>query len=255
MKQRRAILLAALLAATGGVSAQSMDALKVGAQGDRTDALPAAADTRLVTFRYNDNASSFIRALAGTHVNIEVPEGEVIQGFYLSDPAQWDFHVTGDDRRVLVKPHAAGLVNTGTLVTDKRSYELTIASVPMGEMWFQRVRWVVPSQAQSSGQYWRAGSQQGEASADPTLNAAKLNFRYRIRGNADFAPVTVFDDGTRTWIKFDQVQDLPAIFARHGRDLEVLDYSVQGQYVVIPSVSPELVLRLRKAEVLVERRG
>lgn len=255
MKSRRAILFTVLLAASCGVSAQSMEALKLGAQGDNTDAMPAAAGTRLVTFRYNDNTSSFIRALEGTHVNIEVPEGEVIQGFYLSDPTQWDFHVTGDDRRVLVKPHTAGLVNTGTLVTDKRSYELTIASVPMGEMWFQRVRWVVPSAAQASGQYWRGGGTEAQQSADPSLNAAKLNFRYRIRGNADFTPVTVFDDGVRTWIKFDQVQDLPAIFARHGRDLEVLDYSVQGQYVVIPSVSPELVLRLRKAEVVVERRG
>lgn len=251
-------LAAALLLCLAGAAspASATDVLKVGLPGDTTDVMPALTNTRLVTFRYTDDRSFLIRALTGAQVNIEVPDGERVQGFYLSDTEGWEFHVTGDDRRVLVKPLIEGRVNTGTLITNERSYELTIASVALGETWFQRVRWQIPSTHQVTGHYWQ-GAAAGTASdpADPQLDAASLNFGYRVKGRADFVPVAVFDDGVRTWLRFDGVQDLPAIFAKRGRELEVVDFSVQGQYVVIPSTAPEFVLRLRRQEITVERRG
>lgn len=250
-----------LICLAGAVApAGATEVLKVGLPGDTTDVMPAVTNTRLVTFRYSDDRSFLIRALTGAQVNIEVPEGESVQGFYLSDTEGWEFHVTGDDRRVLVKPLLEGRVNTGTLITNERSYELTIASVALGETWFQRVRWEIPSTHQVTGHYWRGPDAAGGAGgaggpAAPQLDAASLNFGYRVKGRADFVPVAVFDDGTRTWIRFDGVQDLPAIFARDGRQLEVVDFSVQGQYVVVPLVASEFVLRLRRQEVTVERRG
>lgn len=249
-----ALLLTSLVGATTAASAT--DVLKVGLPGDTTDVMPAVTNTRLVTFRYTDDRSFLIRALTGAQVNIEVPEGERVQGFYLSDTEGWEFHVTGDDRRVLVKPLIEGRVNTGTLITNERSYELTIASVPLGETWFQRVRWEIPTTHQVTGHYWRGAAAAGEATADdPQLSAESLNFRYRVKGKADFEPVAIFDDGIRTWLRFDGVQDLPAIFAKHGRQLEVVDFSVQGNYVVVPLIAPEFVLRLRRQELTVERRG
>lgn len=250
---------ALLLACLAGVSANASaaDVLKVGLPGDTTDVMPAVTNTRLVTFRYADDRSFLIRALTGSQVNIEVPQGESVVGFYLSDTEGWEFHVTGDDRRVLVKPLIEGRVNTGTLVTNERSYELTIASVPLGETWFQRVRWEIPSAHQVTGHYWRGAATggAGHVTDEPQLAASSLNFGYRVKGRADFEPVAVFDDGTRTWLRFDGVQDLPAIFAKHGRQLEVVDFSVQGNYVVVPLVASEFVLRLRRQELTVERRG
>lgn len=250
-----------LLAMTAPLAhAVGTDALKVGLPGDNTDVMPTVNSTRLVTFRYTDDRSFLIRALAGAQVNIEVPEGERVQGFYLSDTDGWEFHVTGDDRRILLKPLVEGRVNTGTLITNERSYELTIASVPLGETWFQRVRWEIPNTHQVTGHYWRGARAAGaagslESDGRPQLDPGSLNFGYRVKGRGDFVPAAVFDDGTRTWLRFDGVQDLPAIFAKHGRELEVVDYSVQGQYVVVPMIAPEFVLRLRRQEVTVERRG
>lgn len=243
------------------------DALKIGLPGDTTDVMPAMRGSRLVTFRYTPDASFAIRALQDTFVNIEVPEGELIQGLYLSDSTQWSYHVAGDNRRVLIKPLASGLVNTGSLITDKRSYELTMISVPMGQMWFQRVRWQVPNQGMGNdGLYWRgqatgavAGTPQAAAVAPSIadVDPAKLNFRYRTAkgGKVAHAPSAVFDDGARTWFRFDNVQDYPAIFARNGNDLEVLDYSIQGAYVVVPLIANSFVLRLGKSEVVVEKKG
>lgn len=259
----RKLIVAFAVAGLCSVTAQAgdLDVLKIGLPGDSTDVLPVANATRLVTFRYNPDVSFAVRALKDTFVNVEVPEGEVIHGFYLSDPARWTFHVTEDARRVLVKPLEANLINTGTLVTDKRSYELTMISVDLGDPWYQRVRWQIPgSNAQADGLYWRgtasapsvsAGGVGGEA-APP--HPDDMNFRYSIKGRAKFKPEMVFDDGVRTWFKFGQVQDLPAIFGVVNGKLEVIEFSVQGPYVVVPSINDEFKLRLRNEVIVVERR-
>jgi len=270
MSWHKNILAVALAAAAPVASAEQamnlrglQEAMKVSLPGDRTDVLPAVNGTRLVTFRWSPDVSFAIRAMEGTFVNIEVPEGEQVQGLYLSDAVRWSYHVTGDHRRVLIKPLAAGHVNTGTLITDKRSYELTLLSVPPGEMWFQRVRWQVPGQAED-GLYWRG---QAKAAAlpevtpvvagDPGVAPDRLNFGWKIKGTAPFRPQAVFDDGVRTWIRLGSVQDLPAIFAEQPTGLEVVDFSVQGAYVVVPSIADRFVLRLRKDEVRIvrEKRG
>lgn len=259
-KRFAAGLLVGLLPLAAAQAGSGLDALKLGAAGDSTDVMPAMRGSRLVTFRYSENVSFAIRALQDTYVNVEVPEGEVIQGLYLSDAMQWSYHVAGDNRRVLIKPLQSGLVNTGTLVTDKRSYELTMISVPMGEAWFQRVRWQVPGAngAAADGLYWRGqmpasqagGAVQGGADIDP----ARMNFGYRVSGKSAFAPTAIFDDGVRTWFRFNGVQDVPAIFAKRGSELEVVDYSMQGPYLVVPTTADGFVLRLRKEQVAVERR-
>lgn len=258
-----AVLVAALGAGfSGPLAAQALDSLKLEPQGAATDAKPITQSSRLVTFRYSPSVSFTIRALENTFVNIEVPEGETIQGLYLSDATQWSYHITGDNRRALIKPSAAGLVNTGTLVTTARSYELTMMSVSMGEPWFQRVQWTVPNKTDSAsnGLYWR-GQMVTNGASEPAsvpggagdIDPTSLRFSYKIKGRADFAPSAVFDDGVRTWFRFDKVQDIPAIFALRDGQLEVADFAVQGAYVVVPTLAERFILRLRNTEVSVER--
>lgn len=261
MSLRNLAVTAALLlpfAATAQDAGISTDPLKVSAPGDRTDMMPTLRGSRLITFRYSPDVSFAIRALVDTFVNIEVPQGEVIQGLYLSDATDWSYHVAGDNRRVFIKPMAPGKINTGTLITDKRSYELTLISVPLGQMWFQRVQWRVPGQGDDpqDGLYWRGQSPQaqGDQAGAADLNPDTLHFGYSVRGRAAFAPSAVFDDGTRTWFRFDGTQDLPAIFARLGAGLEVVDYARSGPYIVVPQIADSFVLRLRNAEVVVERK-
>lgn len=227
---------------------------KISIPGDTTDVLPITQASRLVTFRYDPNRSFAIRALAGAFVNVELPEGETVQGFYLADPVAWTYHVTGDNKRVLIQPTEAGKVTTATLVGSQRSYELTLASVEPGKPWVQRVQWQVPGQ-EGNGLYWRGQATQTSATpAGPALNPATLRFGYRIVGKAPFAPTTVFDDGTRTYLRFDGVQDVPAVFAQTRDGMEVLDFAVDGGYVVIPSIHDTLVLRLGRDTLTVERR-
>lgn len=217
---------------------------------DRTDAAPVAANTRLVVFRYSDQVSFTIRSIPNAFTNVEVPDGETIQGFYLSDPAAWSFHVTEDKRRVLVKPSAPGAYTTGTMVTNLRSYELTLIAVEPGQPWMQRARWEIgDGKATGIFEPEPVVNEQGATGVAPD----QMNFRYSVRGRAEFAPTVVFDDGVRTWFKLGPSQDLPAIFAITDGKVDVVDLVRRGEFVVVPRLSAEWRLRLHSDEVRVTR--
>lgn len=228
---------------------------------DRTDARPVAAATRLVVFRYSDQVSFTIRSLPAAFTNVEVPAGEEIEGFYLSDPASWSFHVTDDKARVLIRPAAPGAYTTGTMVTSKRSYELTLIAVNPGEPWFQRVRWDVAAEGSAATGIFTASSEAeaGEGAAQGAASLSippeKLNFAYEVRGRAPFAPTAVFDDGVRTWFRLGPSQDQPAIFAITEGGVDVVDVARRGEYAVVPRLSDEWLIKLHDKDVKVRRRG
>lgn len=224
------------------------------------DATPVINTSRMVTYTWSSSRSYAVRALGGLNTDIEVPAGESIRGFYLSNANDWSFHVTGDHKRVLLKPAQSGLYNTALLVTDQRTYQLTLVSVPPSDLWFQRVSWNVPTASQGlNGVYWEPDQQvdaaAGAAATDPArINPAALYFEYAIHGDAAFKPTAVFDDGERTWMKFpSKAQDLPAIFAITDHKLDVVSYSVTDGYVVVPRVAAEFDLRLDGKQITIRR--
>lgn len=221
---------------------------------DRTDAQPVVAATRLVVFRWSDQVSFAVRGIASAFTNIEVPDGEVIEGFYVSAADAWSFHVTGDRRRVLVRPSGPGLYSTATLVTDQRSYEITLISVQPGEPWFQRVRWDVAAEGVIANGIFSADDSEG-SDTPPSLDVPPedLSFGYTIRGRADFAPVTVFDDGVRTWFRLGPSQDMPAIFAVTDGKIDVVDVARRGDFAVVARLSDEWRLKLHRETVTVRR--
>lgn len=251
-----------MFAAAFGMSAatSASDGIEIPG-GDRTDVRPVTQQTRLVTFAYNPDVSYSIRSLEGVFTNIEVPAGETVQGFYLSDATNWAFHVTADKRRVLVKPAMSGTVNTGTLVTENHTFELTLSSVAAGALWHQRVRWSLPSEGghdvAGSGIYWSGASLSSPADQGPSVSPDKLNFGYQVRGRnrSTVRPTVVFDDGVRTWFAFEEGQDIPAIFAtdRRGRNMDVVEFAMRGRYVVVPHIAEGFVLRIGREEARVVR--
>lgn len=228
---------------------------------DKTDVGPRLETTRLVTFNYDPNVSFAIRSRTGLFTNIEVPDGETITGFFLSDEGAWNWHVAADKRRVLVRPNAPGELNTATLVTNERTYELTFESVAPGDVWHQRVRWAIPGVSAPAGAgVWSAGTKPGtEGGGSLMLDMGNVNLGYRVgtsrRDAGHLAPAAVFDDGTRTYFQFGPRADIPAIFAsdaRHRR-MDVVEFAVKGGYVVVPHVSDHWVLVLGKDRQTISR--
>lgn len=238
--------------------------------GAIVDAAPVINNSRMATYTWTAARSFAVRALSGMNTDVEVPAGEKIYGFYLSNATDWSFQVLKDQQRVLIKPAQPGLYNTALMVTNKRSYQLTLISVAPNALWFQRVEWRVPEVQPTStngGAYWTAtdghaapatvsaaaSTATGQASL-AAINPASMYFSYDVSGRAAFKPTSVFDDGVRTWLRFPSgMQDMPAIFAITDGKLDVVDYSVADGYVIVPRVAAKFVLKLNGSEVTIKR--
>jgi type IV secretion system protein VirB9 len=241
----------------------------------------AAADRgvegRIEQFVYHPNRVFHIRARVGSFTNIEVPSDEVIEGFYLSDTTFWRFVVAKDQARVLVKPGEPGVTNSGTLVTNKRVYELSFRSVPDGEPWHQRVQWdKTKDEALAWGvfePFFVGAAQQGvveqstkpaasslpvpkpQAADEVAVDAARVRFRWRIQGDAPFRPSVVFDDGKFTYIRMPDVQDYPALFVEDAGKVRVVDYVVKNGIIIVHRISDAILMRLENQVVRIERDG
>ena len=70
-----------------------------------------------------------------------------------------------------------------------------------------------------------------------------------------FKPTQVFDDGKLTYLRMPQdVQELPALFAViEGQEYSLVNYTVDGSYIVAQRLLDSAVLKLGKTEVRVTK--
>ncbi|MCZ2112722.1 MAG: TrbG/VirB9 family P-type conjugative transfer protein [Anaerolineae bacterium] len=244
---------------------------------EKSAARPVSQDTRLVLFNYDPNLTYTIHARDGLFTHIELPAGEKIQGFYISDTVRWKHHIAQNRERLFLKASASGLFNSATLVTNRRTYEITLRSGKEGDPWFQRVRWSVPdddvpgsasgvfepAEMLSAGAGMPANLSQAAmplnfpsaiSAGAPAVKPESLNFGYVIKGEAPFRPRMVFDDGKFTWLQLGTQQDLPAVFALTADDkAEVVDFTVHGQYLLVSRLVDGLLLKIGEQEVRISR--
>ncbi|TAL56911.1 TrbG/VirB9 family P-type conjugative transfer protein [Pandoraea sp.] len=210
-------------------------------------AIPEPLDPRLVTFSYDANYSYPILTNPIVLTHLQFAPDERIEGYYFSDLKRWDAKVSKVTQRDLfIMPKIDGVDDTATIITNKRQYELVFRTVDASSAYL-RVQWDyndegdegtrgpfdtftshgASPQKVNSDSSSRAPQERhapvGEASRSaecpgPSVDIGKVNFDYRIEGDAPFRPTMVFDDGNFTWLKMPRHVDLPALFAlgKHG---------------------------------------
>lgn len=190
-------------------------------------------NTRLVVYDYDNNRTYPVKSRVHVYTEISVaPDEHIVSWFPSADEKRgWPYTVSGDRQHVFVMPMQAGTVNSATLITDKRSYLLTFEAVNQGE-WFQRVSWSVPENSVTDLPSTYETLQPSDTNADQSSaqpDLEKMFVDYDIKGNADFAPTLVADDGKFTWFRLSpDVQELPALFVLDKNDqAELVNYTVE----------------------------
>lgn len=280
-----AAALALLLSAPEGHAADK-PAARLGAGlaglsvGDMTDAMNLAnpfnggvdpvalpGDSRLVVFSYSRDQIFRVLSAPLKMTTIEFPDDEQIVG----EPAwgesvRWDYETDGANH-LYVKPQAAGLVNTLSVNTNKRSYEFTLVSSPLGGIFYQKVRFRIPTsiaakvkarneaKADAGEEARPVGGEERNADAAVGVSPEKLNFEYSISGSASFRPDTAFDDGKSLWLRLPTgaAQNWPVALAKDGSDYVVVNAIRRGGYLVVQRLADTIVLRSGNDEVRVER--
>lgn len=243
-----------------------------GLAGAQQAPVPMPQDTRLVVFRYDPNDSYLLLTRPGavTHIALEPEESVLVLA--LGDTVQWIVQDKGPN--VFVKPIRPDLYTSGTLVTNRRTYQLGLRSSPEGGAWYQRVSWTFPemialardarpvdgrgreAREAQPGARARPGDREHEE-RDPIggIRLERLNFDYRIHGQAAFRPTQVFDDGRFTYIQMPAtLQEMPALFVSgEAGEGELVNYTVRGRFLVVQRLADRFLLRLGSSRMELER--
>ncbi|AOY97704.1 conjugal transfer protein TrbG (plasmid) [Cupriavidus sp. USMAA2-4] len=281
---RRTLVCALLAASVASVSAAAPAKLSPKADsslprlglGDMADAMNPAnpfnmgadpvampGDSRLVVFTFSrDQIFRVLCApLKGTTIELGDDE-QLVTEPVMGDTVRWEMTNDGANH-IYLKPHAPGLVNTLSLSTNKRSYEFTLVSSPLGGIYYQKVRFRFPDpglakikpRAAGPGAVEAGGAESARPGGDRVGVAPdKLNFDYRVSGNAEFKPEAVFDDGKFLWMRMPSgASEWPVALIKDGSDYVVANFIRRGGYLVLQRLADEVALRSGDTEVLVRR--
>ena len=218
-------------------------------------------DTRIVVFRYDPNQTYTIFSRVGEPTSIQLGPDEKLEKFILGDTVRW---VVADTSRMLfVKPVEDNLYTAGTIVTNKRDYQVQFRSVPATGVWYQKVSWKYPSlialsakrQKQARLAQEKAAREKAARIAGEGLNPDALNFNYQIQGDKGLAPEQVFDDGKFTWIQMGDLQTLPALFVEDGGKPALVNYVVKGRYLVVQRLFGRAILKRGERQAVIVNRN
>lgn len=191
---------------------------------------------------------------------VALEDGEAIESRFLPDSARWQVEpgTTGPGQRtplLVIKPKECGIASNLIVSTDRRVYTFLLNApacdpdkLAPATIRFDQIRFTYP---ESFALLW----QPAPPVSSPTLATAasrldQLNFDYFVSaGRKAIEPLTVFDDGVKTYIVLrpeDLDRDAPAIFlhGEHGR-LEAVNFSPPAhgnRTYTVDRVAKELVL-------------
>lgn len=226
------------------------------AAGSPEPAGQARAGGGMAAFRFDPNASYALLCRPGAPTDVQLAPDEKVVGFALGDSVQWV--VEELPGHIFVKPLRSGLSTAGTLVTDRRTYQLSLRSVSGEGAWHQRVSWsyaelVVLRDPGRSGVPPHPQPSEPERAVERRLiDPSALNFAYLVSGDPDIRPLQVFDDGRVTWLRMRPGRPLPAVFAVGPDGPELVNYSVQADHIVIQRVFASAILKLGRAEARIQ---
>lgn len=237
-------------------------------------ATPLRGDTRLVEFQFDQDNTFLVLSKPRAVTHVQFAPDETIQSVAAGDTANWDITPTKNRKNLFLKPKYEDLDTSLTVLTDKRTYQFVLRSTGDGKKWYQRVSWVysrevvldmepmvgdeaATSQAGSTALAPTTGSGSGAAASGYPggIDPGKMRFGYKVEGDAKFRPEVVFDDGRFTYFRMpSDLQEQPALFAViEGDDFSLVNYTVNGNYIIAQRVLENAVLKLGKPEVRIRR--
>ena len=196
--------------------------------------------TRTQVQVYDSEVPTEILTVPGVPTDLQLAPHEKIMGLALGDTLQW--RVEELPGHLFLKPLRPDLFTAGTLVTNLRVYSLVLRSTTPQGPWVMRVRWILDEEKSLS-------SPSGKTIHSLSLTPRHVHTHYTIKGEAEFRPLEVFDDGRFTWIDMGHPQVLPAVFMVDDEGSRLVNYLLHPPYFVVQRLMPHFLLKLGGTEV------
>ncbi len=225
------------------------------AAGMAVSAVPStAADSRIVTRRYNAEEVVSISGRSGVQASIVLAEDERIENVAIGDSTSWQVTPNKRANVLFVKPLSPKAQTNMTVISDRRTYYFDLLA-GRGASPLYVLRFSYPNEPKAPATAPAAGPAVTETEAlaaagkvqEATIDPARLNFAWQTSGKSVLLPVRVYDDGQSTFLSWDAKTSIPALQVRNEAGVEgPVNFAVRDDVVVIDGVPDLIVLRSGK---------
>jgi type IV secretion system protein VirB9 len=217
-------------------------------------ALPAAAelspragprDSRIRYVWYHKDEVVSVQASYGASTMITFAEDERIETLGAGDALAWRIEPNKKGNVLFVKPVEKEAHANLNVLTNKRSYVFILKGEfrPVA----QQVYSIVFRYPDEEGDNAAMMAQARERAAQPNLRnlrAENVNSAYGYKGASANKPLVIFDDGVKTFFRFDPARETPAIYVVDAeRNESLINFRREGEYLVVDRVNYQWTLR------------
>ncbi|PZQ77698.1 MAG: P-type conjugative transfer protein VirB9 [Variovorax paradoxus] len=203
-------------------------------------------DARVRAVNYNPEDVVSLQGYVGYQIHLQFAEGEEFVNLGSGDNAAFD--VGAERNHFFIKPKEARASTNLTVLTNRRAYhfDYTVsANAPKGaaaRRMVYSIRFAYPEEEARAlaveAERRRAESRMNQAPDRPR------NTNYWFCGSDSLKPMSAYDDGVQTRLRFQARSEFPAMFVQNDDGSEsLLNFNVEADEVVIHRVARRLVLR------------
>jgi len=193
-----------------------------------------ATDHHVKVVQYDPNNVVILKGRYGYQTQITFAPNETVQNVSIGDSMAW--LAVPVQNHLFIKPVAESKTNM-TVLTNTNSYNFQLDSTDVRAQPTYKLQF----------NYVEGGYDQvGNANAVATFDPDGLNWKYSFTGDRAIAPIEAFDNGQFTYFKFKQdgMSRLPYVFiVDKNRNETLVNYHMQGKYLVVNSVAKQFTLR------------
>ncbi len=202
------------------------------------------ADPRIREVAYNADQVVAIDATYGTSTMIVLADDEKIETLALGDSVAWKVEPNHRGNIIFIKPVEKNATSNLNIVTSKRIYTFLLRSnfAAIGQQIF-KVRFRYPEDEVDAALLGQA-KERAKYPNQAGFNVANANSDYAYKGSSVNRPTAVFDDGTKTFFRFENDGQIPAIFSVDAeRNESLVNFRREASYVVVDKVNFQWTLR------------
>lgn len=205
---------------------------------------PGNRDARVRFVWYQRDDVVTVPASYGVSTMIEFGQDERVETLGAGDALAWSIEPNKKGNVLFVKPIEKNAVANLNVLTNKRSYIFLLQGAfrPVSHQVFAikfRYREEVSDAALMEEARARADQPNRQA-----FRAENANSAYAYKGSSANRPLVIFDDGVKTWLRFDPAREIPAIYlVDTERNETLVNYRREGEYIIVDRVNAQWTLR------------
>lgn len=210
-------------------------------------------DSRIQTTPYNNNDVVLIRAAIGRAVHVVLGQGEEVREMATGNSEAWE--IKDAKNNIYMKPKLPDAETNLLVTTNKRVYSFDLRVVEVNKAAY-RITFTYPDEEIAAKQ--------------KLLEKNKIHFSFETppkitndkytmtigENSEDIRPMSAFDDGTFTYIKFKRGLEMPVIFKQtDDKKEEIINSHVKGDWVVLHGIFKNMMIRAGSSVIALHNEG